>query len=150
MEIMTRDFGKVEINQDDIITFPEGLPGFLEMKKFILLPLAEDSPFIIMQSVEESELAFITLEPGFVIGGYEFDIGEKTEKMLKLESIEDVMILNIVTIRDNDMENMTVNLAAPLVINHRKKLARQVILDNDKYPVRYKLYQQREKEKVTE
>lgn len=64
MELMTRDFGKLKIDEADIINFKSGLPGFENLNDFVLLPFAEDSPFIIMQSVERAEIAFVTVEPG--------------------------------------------------------------------------------------
>ena len=147
MEIETRDFGKIDVNEDDIIKFPEGIPGFLEEKKFVLLPVAEDSPFVILQSITTANLAFITIEPVDIIADYEFEISDKVEKLLKIEQIEDLLIFNIATIRDS-IKNMTVNLAAPVVINIKKRLGKQIILDDEKYPVRAKLFT--EKEKVAE
>lgn len=146
MKTMTRDFGEVEVREEDIIEFPQGLPGFEEKKNFFLLPM-EDSFFIVMQSLEEEELAFITVDSGEVLPGYEFEIDEQVEKQLRIESIEYVLVLNIATIRDK-VENMTLNLAAPLVINHREGLGKQVILDDDRYPFRYQILSSDESEKV--
>ncbi len=148
MEIMTRDFGKVNIEEDKIIKFPEGVPGFKEEDEFVLLPLDEDSLFVIMQSIKTPELAFITLEPRNLIKDYEFIISEKTENLLKIDSIKDIILLNIVTIKEK-LENMTINLAAPLVININKNLGKQVILDDNKYPVKYKLNNNQAKEMMS-
>ncbi|MFW6028857.1 MAG: flagellar assembly protein FliW, partial [Halanaerobiales bacterium] len=84
MEIMTRDFGEIEINEDDIIEFPEAIPGFPAEDQFVLFPLGEDSPFIVMQSVNSAELAFITIEPGNYLDGYEFEISDELAKKLKI------------------------------------------------------------------
>ena len=138
MEILTRDFGKVNIDKDKIINFPDGIPGFKDEKEFVLLPLDEDSLFVIMQSVNTPELAFITIEPRNIIKDYEFVISEKTEELLKIEGIEDIILLNIVNIKDK-LEDMTINLAAPLVININENLGKQIILDDSKYPVKYQL-----------
>ncbi len=139
MEIMTRDFGKIEIAKSDIISFNSGLPGFENQKEFILLPLAEDSPFIIMQSVEDPDIAFVTVEPGNLIQNYEFEISDKIENNLKIESMSNLLILNIITLKD-DFKNSTVNLSAPIVINLEEKLGQQVILDDQRYQVRYKIF----------
>jgi len=139
MEIMTRDFGKIEIVKSDIISFNSGLPGFENQKEFILLPLAEDSPFIIMQSVEDPDIAFVTVEPGNLIQNYEFEISDKIENNLKIESMSNLLILNIITLKD-DFKNSTVNLSAPIVINLEEKLGQQVILDDQRYQVRYKIF----------
>ena len=145
MEILTRDFGKVNIDEDKIIEFPDGIPGFKDEQEFVLLPLDEDSLFVIMQSVNTPELAFITIEPRNIIKDYEFVISEKTEELLQIEGIEDIILLNIVNIKDK-LQDMTINLAAPLVININKNLGKQIILDDSKYPVKFKLENQEAKE----
>ncbi|MFW5781345.1 MAG: flagellar assembly protein FliW [Bacteroidota bacterium] len=76
MKINSRDFGEIEINNDDIVEFPKGIPGFLKQKEYVFLPLNEESPFVIMQSVNKGELAFVTIEPGNFFTDYEFDIDE--------------------------------------------------------------------------
>lgn len=139
MEIESRDFGKIEIEKSDIILFKTGLPGFDDLKKFVLLPLAADSPFIIMQSIEDSETAFVTVEPGNLIDDYQFEISDKVEKKLKITGLEDLLILNIITLK-KEMKESTVNLSAPVVINLKEKLARQVILDDSRYQVRFKIF----------
>ena len=150
MKIMTRDFGEVEINKEDIITFPQGIPGFLNKNKFVLLPLEEESPFIVMQSIEDEDLAFITINPADIIKDYQFDISESVEKKLKIESREEVGVLNIVTIKES-MQDMTVNLAAPVVINFEENLGKQVILDDENYPVKFKVFaEENNAEKVAE
>ncbi len=148
MEIMTRDFGKVDIDEDKIIEFPEGIPGFKEENEFVLLPLEKDSLFVIMQSVNNPDLAFITIEPKSIIKDYEFVISEKTEELLEISGIEDIILLNIVNIKDQ-VEDMTMNLAAPLVININANLGKQVILDDKNYPVKFKLNNTESKEMMS-
>jgi len=145
MEIMTRDFGMIKIDENKIINFPKGLPGFKKEKEFVLLPLDENSPFVIMQSINNSDIAFITLEPRNIIKDYEFVISENTEELLKIEGIEDIILLNIVNIKES-IEDMTINLAAPLIININKNLGKQIILDNDKFPVKFKFTNNEAKE----
>ncbi len=139
MKIMTRDFGKIEVDKSDIISFDSGLPGFEGLSDFVLLPLAEESPFIIMQAVEDSDVAFVTVEPGNLIQNYEFEISDKVEKNLKIESISNLLILNIITLKD-EIEMSTANLSAPIVINLEEKLGQQVILDDQRYQVRYEIF----------
>jgi flagellar assembly factor FliW len=139
MEIMTRDFGRLEIEKSDIISFKSGLPGFDNLKDFVLLPLGEESPFIVMQSVDDSDIAFVTVEPGNLMQNYEFEINDKTEKELKIEKISDLLILNIITLKD-EIKKSTANLSAPIVINIEDKLGKQVILDDQRYQVRYEIF----------
>lgn len=139
MEIESRDFGKIEIEKSDIILFKAGLPGFNDLKKFVLLPLADDSPFIIMQSIKDPDTAFVTVEPGNLIKDYQFEISDKVEKELQINGLEDLLILNIITLKD-EMKKSTANLSAPLVINLKEKLARQVILDDSRYQLRFEIF----------
>lgn len=147
MEIMTRDFGKIEIKEEDIIEFPQAVPGFPEDKEFVIFPLGEDSPFIVLQSVNNEKLAFITIEPGNYLKDYEFEISDELAEKLKIEKNEDLLVLSIATIK-GDIKNMTINLAAPVIINLKEKLGKQVILDEDHYPVKYRLFAEQEKELV--
>ena len=137
-EIETREFGQIEIKDDDIIEFPKGLPGFPEEDEFVLLPLNDESPFIIMQSVNEPGLAFVTIEPSTIIDGYDFELSDSTQEMLTLKSHEDVGVLLIATTKEQ-VDDITVNLAAPVVFNINERLGRQVILDDENYPVKYRL-----------
>lgn len=139
MEIMTRDFGRLEIEKSDIISFKSGLPGFDNLEDFVLLPLGEESPFIVMQSVDDPDIAFVTVEPGNLMQNYEFEINDKTEKELKIEKISDLLILNIITLKD-EIKKSTANLSAPIVINIEDKLGKQVILDDQRYQVRYEIF----------
>ncbi|TDS34750.1 flagellar assembly factor FliW [Halanaerobium congolense] len=145
MELMTRDFGKIEIEKDQIINFKGGLPGFEEYQEFVLLPFADDSPFIIMQSIVNPELAFITIEPRNLISDYEFEISDKKEKELKINSIEEILVLNIITLK-NKIENITANLSAPIIINLKERLGSQIILDNHKLSVRYPIFAEAEQQ----
>ena len=139
LEIMTRDFGKLDIAEENIIVFEDGLPGFEEYYKFALIPLAEDSPFLVIQSIKDVEIAFTVIEPGNFIKDYQFEISDNVEEELKIETIEDVLVLNIITLNQN-IKQSTVNLSAPLVINASENLGRQVILDNPSYKVKQKLF----------
>ena len=139
MKVLTRDFGEIEADQENIIKFKNGLPGFEELKKFVIIPLSDDSPFMVVQSLDEVEVAFTVIEPGNFISDYKFEISDNIEKELEISSIEDVLVLNIITLQEK-LKESTVNLSAPLVININKNLGRQVILDDKRYELKYKFF----------
>jgi flagellar assembly factor FliW len=147
LKIKTRDFGEIEIDEDNIILFENGLPGFEAHNKFVIIPLAEDSPFIIIQSLKDAEVAFTAVEPGNFIGNYSFEISDKIESELKISSIEDLLVLNIITLKEK-IEDSTVNLSAPIIINVRAGLGRQVILDEPHFELRYKLFAASQQEEL--
>lgn len=140
MEIETRDLGRVEIDESEIIKFPQGIPGFIDKYNYVLLNFDKDSPFVVLQSVDEVNLAFITINPWLIVNDYSLDLSDSILKLLDIKDKEDVTVLVLVTIRDS-YENMTLNLSAPLVINVKTKLAKQFINEND-YPLRYKVFPQ--------
>jgi flagellar assembly factor FliW len=139
MELETRYFGKIEIDEGEIIHFPQGLPGFLDKKDYYLMSFDDELPFFVMQSINEKDLAFITVPPWHIIKDYEFEISEQVQELLKIKSRDDVLVLVIITIQEN-MLDMTVNLAAPLVINFRSRLGKQVILDQSDYSVKQPVF----------
>ncbi len=141
LKVLTRDFGEIEAEQNNIIEFKHGLPGFEELKEFLLIPLSEDSPFMVIQSLDEVEVAFTVIEPGNFISDYNFEISDNVEEELEISSIEDVLVLNIITLQEK-LKESTVNLSAPLVININKNLGRQVILDDKRYELKYKFFEE--------
>jgi flagellar assembly factor FliW len=136
--IETSMYGELEISEDSIITFTNGIPGFESLRKYTVLQIEEDLAFSYLQSVEEKDLAFIIVNPFLFHTGYEFDIPDAAQEELKITSEKDVAIWSIVTIRD-DLQDATMNLVAPIVINIREKLGRQVILPGTTYTTRHKL-----------
>lgn len=137
MNIQTKFHSVQEINQDDIINFPSGIPGFLEEKEFYILPL-EGTDLFVLQSVKTPEVAFIVTDPFVLFPQYEFDLpGEALEK-LEIQSDKDVATFAILTVRE-PFEETTANLQAPLVINQTKKLGKQVILNQTSYQTKHKI-----------
>ncbi len=136
MNIETVRFGNIEIEEDKIIKFKEGIPGFPEDDKFIVILNGEDTPISFLQSVKNGDLSFVILNPFKVYKEYDFEIPETVQKTLRIEKVEDVMIFNMVTIPE-DMKKMTANLMAPIVINIREKLGKQIILEDAKYGTKH-------------
>ncbi len=137
MNIETKFLGTVAIEEQDILTFKAGLPGFPDTQKFVLLPLDADLPLIVLQSTEQQELGFILAYPFAFKEDYAFDIGEEDKADLQVEREEDVIAYTVVTLKETFQES-TMNLLAPIVINTVKKLGKQIVLqDGSHYPLRY-------------
>lgn len=139
MKIETKFFGAREINEEDILTFNRGIPGFEERRRYIIMPYSDKSPFFVMQSVDQSNLAFILIGLEEVIPGYSFDISDDLASQIKLTAPEDAVVFAIVTI-PGDLAKSTVNLAAPVIINMKGKLGEQVIFNNSQYSLRHPLF----------
>lgn len=137
MKIDTKFLGEVEINDKEILTFQYGLPGFPDIKSFVLLSLDADLPLALLQSTEQKEIGFVVAYPFAFKQDYAFDISEEDKEDLKIEKEEEVIAYSIVTLKES-FQDSTINLLAPIVINSTKKLGKQIVLqDSVKYPLRH-------------
>ncbi|MBT2572864.1 flagellar assembly protein FliW [Bacillus sp. ISL-51] len=136
MIIQTKYHGEIRIDEGQIISFENGLPGFNDETQFVVLPLSEDSPFLALQSVKQEHIAFIVASPFIFFKGYEFDIDNATIELLKIENIEDVEVMAILTIEE-PFENTTANLKAPIVVNKKEMKAKQIILHDASFETKH-------------
>ncbi|MGG3738359.1 flagellar assembly protein FliW [Aeribacillus pallidus] len=138
MKLRTKYHGEIEINEKDIFHFEFGIPGFLDEKQFVLLPF-EDTPFVILQSVKTPELGFALIDPFIYFKDYNFELDEQSVAQLQLSSEKEVAVYVILTVA-NPFDNTTANLQAPIVLNCKKKLGKQVILTNTSYITKHRLF----------
>lgn len=144
MKFFTTRFGNLEVNDTDIINFPEGLLGFEDMRKYVVLNMEEGSPLMWMQSLEEPALAFVVIRPFEFNPAYSLEISEKDEEFLKLKKPDDADILAIVVVPE-DPSQMTANLQGPVVVNKSNKTARQIISTNPKHKIKHYILKEMEK-----
>jgi len=137
LEIETIRFGKITILEDKVITFPKGLLGFSQRRRFVLFPHKEGSPFFWLQCVEDGELAFVLMNPKLVVNDYMIDIDDENLKDLECEDGRGLDVLCIVTIPHDDPRKMTVNLLGPIVINVNKMRAVQLVSTNSAFSHRH-------------
>ena len=147
MNVNTRDYGEIEVNETAIIQFEEGILGFEEYRNFVLLDDSNgESPFRCLQSLEESDLAFVVIDPFIVKPDYEITLGEELLDRLGIDSKEDVLILAIVVVPE-DVSQISFNLRAPVVLNVNQRKGMQYVVDNDRYRVRHLIFEELEKKK---
>jgi len=139
MIIETR-FGISETSESKIITFPFGLPGFEDLHKFIIVEVDETRPVYWLQSIENKHIALPVIVSLAILSDYNINIRENELEDLQLESPDDLLILNVVVIPE-DVTKMTVNLAAPVVINAKRGIGKQIIIDAAELPLRYPVYE---------
>ena len=140
MKVNTSRFGTLDIPENKIIHFPDGLYGFEKETEFTLLPFNPnvESPMEWMQSLKSSHLAFVITDPYLYLLDYKLKLSEEDKKRVKLEGQELFLTRTIVTIPENYLE-MTANLIAPLVINKDKGVAKQFVLTSMDYDTRHYL-----------
>lgn len=133
-------FGSIDYDETDILTVIDGLIGFSTLQRFVLLCQNPDSPFRWLQSIDEPALAFLLADPGRYVEGYGVDIDDVLAAQLGLTAETPTLLLTTATIPTGRPKDMTLNLTAPIVINVEKRLARQVVLENDAYTMRYRVF----------
>jgi flagellar assembly factor FliW len=138
MKVQTKYHGTIEVKNENIFQFEYGIPGFPDETKFLVLPL-EDTPFVILQSVQTPDLGFVMINPFDYFPTYDFELDEQSVNFLKLSNEKDVTVFVILTVADPFHET-TANLKAPIVLNHVKKIGKQVILNTPIYQTKHRLF----------
>ncbi len=140
MLIQTRDFGEMEIDEKDIITFVEPIFGFEDYRKYVLMEHEELNPhFVWLQSTEEPMVCFVLANPRELVPDYEVRLPEDTAAALG----EGGTLYFVLTVIRDPYYDSTVNLKSPVVINTQTGRAMQVILE-EAYPIRQPLVQKEE------
>lgn len=112
------------------IILPNGLIGFSQYQRAELLYMPDHLPFLWMRLHGPDTIHFIVMEPGGLIGDYEPEIFDDDAMQLGIENPAEVMILNIVTLRQQQPVDASVNLVGPIIVNRRTRIGRQLVISN--------------------
>ncbi|RLL46656.1 flagellar assembly protein FliW [Oceanobacillus piezotolerans] len=132
MKLQTKYLAEVEIDDDKIIHFPSGIPGFLEETDFVLLDLPENPAFQILQSINNVNVAFIVTNPYLIYPEYTFNLDDSTIETLKITDEKQVAVFSIVTLK-RPFQESTLNLKAPIIVNSNQLIGKQAILNMEEY-----------------
>ncbi len=126
-------------SDDDILTFPNGIPGFKDNKRYVIVQVAEFMPFEWLVCIDDDALLrFAVINPMLFKPDYSPNIIKEQIEDLEIEKPEDVLLYSIVTIRKDPSES-TANLLGPIVINKTKKIGKQIIIEDEKYTIKEKI-----------
>lgn len=139
MLIKTKDFDYVDISEEDILNFPQGIYGYESVKKYVLLNNPENEWMMHLQSTDDSNPRLILLDPYMFIDNYNPVLPDGTLRLLKASGIEDLCFFVVAVIPDN-IKNISVNLKSPILVNFNEKIGAQVILENKDYSTRTRLF----------
>lgn len=141
MKLNTRLFGEIDIDENKIIQFPNGIIGFPDCKHFILIHDEEEQDegnISWLQCIEEPVFALAVIDPLLVKTDYNPMVEDELLKVIGEVNMENLFVLVTVTI-PKEIEKISVNLKAPIVINTSEFKASQWIVEDD-YPVKYEIY----------
>lgn len=131
MKLVTDYRGEVEYTDEDIIKFVDPIYGFEEETDFLLIANIEpELPFHWLQSIGDETLSFVITDPFLFVEKYDFDLDDFTVEQLEINAVEDIIVYTTVIIPE-EIEDITVNLKSPIIINAKSRKAKQVILKED-------------------
>lgn len=133
LKLETQSFGTLEYEGQAILQLREGMLGFAQHKRYILVENEETLPFKWLQSLDDQHVSFPVIDPHLVIRSYVCALTLEDLHSLDIEHEEDVVKL-VVAIIPQDPLQTTVNLKAPVIINHKRMTGKQIVLSNSTYP----------------
>ncbi|MCC0683568.1 flagellar assembly protein FliW [Clostridioides sp. ZZV15-6383] len=116
------------------VTLKKGILGFENLKEYELLDIENEDILKEFNSTEEDCIGFIVVSPFKIIKEYEIVLNQETIEKLEVKSPNDIILLNIITIGQT-LEESTVNMKAPIVINVRNNCGMQIILQDEEYSI---------------
>ena len=140
MKINSAKLGEIEYSEDDVITLSSPLLGFPDLQDFLIISDDNSYPFLWFQSVEDADICFILIETNTFFFFFNPDIPKRELKVIAISDKKEMKLFSIVVV-PTDPKLSTANLRAPLVVNFEKKLAKQIILDDDAYKIKMPLFE---------
>ncbi|MCM1188953.1 MAG: flagellar assembly protein FliW [bacterium] len=143
MKVNTNFFGEIEIADEKVITFENGIIGFPELKRFALLHDEEKGTNVgirFLQSLDEPGFAMPVMDPLLVKPDYDPEVNDELLLSAGNVTADNILVLVTATI-PGDLTKMSVNLQGPFIINVEEHKACQVIVENGNYPVKFPIYE---------
>ncbi len=128
--ILTR-FGEVEYDPQNTIHFPAGMLGFPNLQDFIVMPNKKEGPLFWIQSVDDPDIAFVLTDPSNFFLNYKVVPDEVEKNVLQMKEGDQCYVLTVVTVPAD--QQITINLAAPILFSPKSNKAIQVILESNEY-----------------
>lgn len=136
MLIESERLGSVEVDEDKVMTFADGLLGFPDARRFALVDASDDGTYFWLQSLDDPTLAFLAAVPWAFFPDYEPELSRSDQEDLAISDPSEVMVLCLLTITE---DAVTANLLGPLVVNAETRQGRQIVLDDSDYSARVPL-----------
>jgi len=133
-------FGHIEYSNEDIVFFDEGLIGFSKFRHFVVVSTKEDSPFRWLQSLDDSAVAFLVVNPNHYLQDYAPVVEECEAQSLEISPDIPCVVYTTATIPVGSPSDMTLNLAAPIIINPATHKAKQLVIEDPAYTIKHRVF----------
>ncbi len=137
MKFDTPRFGTIEVEEDKLLRFEQGLPGFPTCKRFVVMDHDLETPLKWLQCVDRPDVAFLIVEPEQVVGSYQVEVPDSVLSQLGLAEGAEPSNVAVFVILNVSEDKLTANLRAPVVVNIAQRRAFQLILDRPDAPLQH-------------
>ena len=129
-EFSTSRFGTIPVDAKSVLTFPDGLLGFPEARRFLLLETSENGVFFWLQSLDTPDLAFVVIDPELLVRNYRqnFTLSPRDRDFFATAHPSELLSMAIVTFPPGSDEEITANLQGPLLVREQERKGRQVVI----------------------
>ncbi|MDP4109973.1 MAG: flagellar assembly protein FliW [Bacillota bacterium] len=138
MAIFMNSDSKLAVN-DKIIIFDDGLYGFEDVKEYILLQEDDKKTIWSLQAAHNTLPSLVVIDPFMVYEGYSPVLSGGDLEYLGNPCDDDLCFLAVAALKEK-IEESVINLKSPIVVNVKNRRAKQIILENNDYPIRYRLF----------
>jgi len=132
MKYLTSRFGQIAFEEKDILFLPKGILGFSQLSKYVIIEKEKYDPFKWLQSVEDPEVAFVIIDPTLFYPNYKLEVNEKELEELNFQQMKDLITYVVVSLPTNSSQ-MSADLLGPVVINYKRRIAKQVVMPSSPY-----------------
>ena len=140
MKIQNPSIGEIDYNEANVILFLEGMLGLPDYKRYLLVQQDKFQPFLRLQCVDNPQISFLMIDPAYADPGYRAYVIDQDPDHVFVDKSGDVVIL-VVCMVTSDGSDVTANMQAPVIINHKKKTGCQIILLESPYRRKHSLTQ---------
>ena len=136
MLLKTRLFGEIKAKEEEIINFTKPILGFDNCRQYLLIENESIFPTFWLQSIDCLDIAFPVVSPYSVDENYSINLHAHELEDIQLNRIEDALILTLMVVPQS-ISSIRTNLRAPIIYNPINRMAKQLILNDDKYPIHH-------------
>ena len=136
MKYLTSRFGQISFDEKEILFLPKGILGFSQLSKYVIIEKEEYNPFKWLQSVEDPAVAFVIVDPTLFFPNYKLEVNEKELEELNFQQMKELITYVVITV-PSDHSQMSADLLGPVVINSKKRIAKQVVMPDSPYTTKH-------------
>ena len=118
----------VPVDPETLFTFPEGIAGFEDCKRFKLFHEEGQNTVFWLQSVDDSGVMFPIVAPEAIDVEYQIELSDADCALISLQNVEDAVVVVIVYRDEAQNGKIAANTRSPVILNLKSQKGMQKIL----------------------